>query len=222
MEKKTPKKAVAKKATASKKAAPRKRAPKGPRKHVAGPNEKVLEKTANYSIILNEKTKEADLHFDLQNPVDDRYFAYALTLMDLFQTLEGVKEVAPPSVVEDFVTALKVLKGMSESIKHKIEEEAGFKEPLMDEARKEKIKKMLGTIKGNLEKEFPDAKVIRIKTDEAGLEDAIKGIIKQMKEESGMGSGPSKPSKRKSKKEKDNLEKDEIIPRRNTSSDLEF
>lgn len=145
----------------------------------------------NYTLEYDEKKGEVDLHFDLTNPVEDRFFAYSLTLMDLHRTLESVVKIAPPEVVESFITALKVLKGLSEAIKLNVEFEAG----LIDKPKpggaasgesKSRIKKMIETLKEKLEKKHPGAKIIvkehTIRKDDPN-ETALEKALRQMQDE---------------------------------------
>lgn len=196
-----------------------------PKDYKAKAGEVVVKKTADYQIILDSKKGEADLHFSLKNPVEDRYFAYALSLMDLFRTFEEIQEIAPREVVEDFITAIKVLKGMSETLKHKIEEEAGFKGPLIDEAKRAKIKEMLKTVTGKIEKEFPGAKVVSLNgKSREEVEKTIKDIINAAEEEMKNeieSAGKKKPAKKTPKKEID-LEGLDTEVKKGPSPDLEL
>lgn len=209
---------------------PKKRAPKKKASSEddakLGPNERAISKTAEYKIILNDDKKEADLHFTLVNAVEDRYFAYALTLMDLFRTLEGVRAVAPPEVIEEFETALHVLKGMSESIKRKIEEDAGFVKPLLNDKRKEDLKKIIGTIKDKIQKKFPGAKIgfTEINGEGNELPDIIKSIVKEIQNEMGEIDDTPTASKAKPKKtSKSKLEDNaRIVEPKKPSKDLEL
>ncbi len=190
-------------------------------------HETVLDKAANYQIILDSKKKEVDLHFSLTNPVEDRYFAYALTLMDVFRTLEEISEFAPPDVMKDFVTTVKILKGLSESIKHKIEEDAGFKKPLMNDEKKEKIKKMLASVKEKLEAKYPDAKVKIVegkRSDRDDINQTLRDIIADAEREMNDEIHGKKSSKKKPSKKKIDLEDDGLVPSRykSRSEDLEL
>jgi hypothetical protein len=173
------------------------------------PGEKVLNKTIKYKIVLDNKTKEADLHFSLENSVEDRYFAYVLTLMDLLYTMEDIKKTAPPSVVAEFETALQVLKRMSEKAKKRIEEESGFTKLRFEGESKEGIKKMIESIKGKIEKKFPGSRVSFTQVNnESELPDIIKSIVKEIEKE-------IKDGKR-------GKLKDEVDEPRKPSKDLEF
>jgi hypothetical protein len=172
-------KPVVKKALVKKKTAVQVATAEKIKKMIAG--KKKVKKTTEYSLIYDEDRKEVDLHFSLSNPVEDRYFAYALSLMDIHQTMEGLMKHAPPQVVAEFMTAVKVLKGMSESIKQKIEEDAGFKTSGIPEEDKEKIKKILAQIKERIQKDFPDAEIVVGKSNPSDLKNALRDAIEEAK-----------------------------------------
>lgn len=157
-----------------------------PKSYKPKKGERVLDKTTEYQIVLDENKNEADLHFSLNNPVSDRFFAYSLTLMDLFRTMEEVRAIAPPDVCDDFNTAVKVLKGMTESIRGRVEEEEGLKKPMLDDEKREKIKKMLKSVKEKVEKRFPGAKVVQVPGKVGSPEEmaeVIKKLIKDAEDE---------------------------------------
>lgn len=215
---KSPKKKVVVKKAAAKKAAPRKRATKSVETKVF---------KTDYKLDYNKKEGEVDLHFSLKNPVEDRFFAYSLTLMDLHQTLESVKKVAPPEVVRDFITALKVLTGLNEAVKLNIEFEAGLisKEEMKEIKKgpeeslgsdsKERIKKMLNTIREKLEKQHPGVKVVIGKVDSPGKgSDSLADALEKMRSE--MENGEEEETKSDDKLER--FKREESKP----SKDLEL
>ena len=86
--------------------------------------EKTVKFSGHYKIHYSEN--EVDLSLDLENAVEDRFFAYSLTLMDLFHTVEDISRFAPPELTEDFMTAIRIIKSMAEAVKMKIEIQSGL------------------------------------------------------------------------------------------------
>lgn len=171
-----------------------------------------------YTLIHDKKKGDVDLHFNLKNPIEDRYFAYCLTLMDIHQTLEGLMKVAPPNVVTDFITAIRVLKGMSESIKMKLEQDLGYTKGGIPDAEKEKIKKILATIKEKLQSEFPDAEIVVGKGNPGDMNEALRQALEDATHEIKSSKGKT-PKGKKSKTEED----EDPIPRdKKPSADLEM
>ena len=99
-----------------------------------------------------------DLSLNLKNPAEDRFFAYSLTLMDLYETMSDIEKHAPKEIIEDFMTALKIVKAMAEAVKLKIEVKAGIiteeevfekkiKSEKLSPENKERLKKMIAHFK---------------------------------------------------------------------------
>jgi hypothetical protein len=152
-----------------------------------------------YKIIY--EGKEVDLDLNLNNPIEDRFFAYSLTLIDLFQTLEEFEKHSPPEMVEDFMTAIKVVKSMAEAVKMKLEIRAGlvteeevFAKKLNDEKlspeNKARLKRLIDELKKRKRQESSNEfslsegiPVESIKIDTTGLsEDEVKDLIKKKME----------------------------------------
>lgn len=176
--------------------------------------EKSLDKSIDYSILADFSAKEVDLSFSLKTPLEDRYFAYTLTLMDLLNTLEDLQDIAPQSVIDEFITTLQVIKSMVESLKRKIEEELGLKTPLLSDDKKEHLKKMMKGVKGKLEEKFPGAKIVNVK--DGDIPEELKNLINEMGKEIKKRRSGAKPSQKETPKEEDNF------PERKNSTDLEF
>lgn len=111
-----------------------------------------------YEVQYNEN--DIDLSLNLKNPAEDRFFAYSLTLMDLYETMSDLEKHAPKEIIDDFLVALKIIKAMAEAVKSKIEIKAGlmteeemFAKKLRGEKlspeNKEKLKKLISKLKGS-------------------------------------------------------------------------
>lgn len=87
--------------------------------------DKEMEYSIDYKVLMFPDG--ADIDFDLKQIDEDRLFAYSLTLYDLTKVLERMIGFAPPSVAEDFIRAAKVLKGMVDSAKQRVDEKNGIK-----------------------------------------------------------------------------------------------
>ncbi len=153
----------------------------------------------------------ADIEFELKQMDEDRLFAYSLTMHDLVAVLDRMMKVAPPSIVSDFISAAKVLKGMVESAKTKVEEKNGIEPENSFKKHMETIMKAIAKDMGKdglINKDGSETKIIVGGDLPEELRKKIEAELNKRANDSKGDSPKKKSPKKKGKREEEEVEEE--------------